>query len=469
MENKVRAGRLRRRLTVAFLLVSGISAATIGLGAFLLVRDARTDDFVTRSVRDARANYLMMQERGPFDEQGITSLVKRFERRAVDATVVTAPGGDYTSATRITREDIPASLSPPQERAHGIELSHRDVTASGAPYLVVATPSTEGVTMYFFYSMEALEKGLGDLASITWRLWLVVVIAAALVGNALARRTLRPVSRASAAAQLLAEGLLDTRLPIEREDEFGAWAVSFNEMADALQRKVSELIQTRDRERQFTSDVSHELRTPLTSLVSSASMLEQRLHEMEPETRWMSKRIIREARRMRALVDGLLEISRLHSGHEVIRRDAVDLGMLVGSIIKNEGWERTVAFRSEAVVVSTDKARAERIVVNLISNSVEHGREAPEVRVGLNGRAAFVEVGDQGTGITPEHISHVFERFYKADPSRPGGSGLGLAIAAENARLLGGTIAVSSEHGRGATFTLRLPATETGSASVDEA
>jgi signal transduction histidine kinase len=372
LQREIPTGRVRRRLTVAFLLVAGVSSATIGLGAYLLVRDARLDDFVARSIRDAEANYL-------------------------------------------------------------------------------------GLQVYFIYSRAGVEQGLTDLARITWRLWLVVIVAAALVGNALARRTLRPVSRASMAARSLAEGLLDTRLPVEREDEFGAWAASFNEMAEALQDKISELTETRDRERQFTSDVSHELRTPLTALVTSASMLEERLEEMDAETRWMSERMIREARRVRALVDELLEISRLQSGPEVVRMSAVDLGRLVENIITSQGWAEIVDFRPRSAVVSTDKARAERIVVNLISNSVEHGRKNPRVRVGKNANTAFVEVRDDGPGIAPDHVAHIFERFYKADLSRGGGSGLGLSIAAENARLVGATIEVSSDPGKGATFTLTLP------------
>ncbi len=455
MEHGISTGRFRRRLTVVFILVAGISAGTIGLGAFFLVRDSRSDDFVERSIRDAEANILSVEERGDLpDQEALDSLVRR---RGADVIVVTTPAGDYTSHPSITRADIPKDVAPPIVHEQGMDLPTEETTVSGVDYLVVAAPATDaGVTMYFFYSKTALQKGLQHLAAITWRLWLVVVVAAALVGNTLARRTLRPVSRASAAARSLAEGLLDTRLPVEREDEFGAWAVSFNEMAEALERKISELIKTRDRERQFTSDVSHELRTPLTALVSSASMLEQRLDEMDPETKWISERMIREARRLRALVDELLEISRLHSGREVVRVNAFDLGVLVENVIMSQGWSNTVDLKPQSVMVCTDKTRAERIVTNLISNSVEHGTN-PLVTVGRNSRTAFVEVRDDGPGIAPDHLPHIFERFYKADPARAGGSGLGLSIAAENARLVGGAIDVSRGPDQGSVFTLRLP------------
>lgn len=444
---------------MAFVLVSGVAAGTVGLGAYLLVRDVRYDDFVDRSVADAEANFLSLEEQAELlSEADLEPLVTRLERRAADATIIVNQGEVYTSNPAVGPAAIPEGLTAPRRHEEGERLPHEDVTVAEHDYLVVVTPLGEpGSAMYFFYSKAAMLNGLRDLARITWRLWLVVVIAAALVGNALARRTLRPVSRASAAAQSLAEGLLATRLPVDSEDEFGAWAVSFNEMAEALETKVAELVKTRDRERQFTSDVSHELRTPITALVSSASILEARLDELDVDTRWMAEQMIREARRLRTLVDDLLEISRLHSSREVLRVSEVDLGRLVENVIANQHWEDVVEFDRQSVVVNTDKGRVERVVVNLIGNAVVHGGGHPRVAVSANGSSGVVEVSDDGPGIAPADLPHVFERFYKADPSRPGGSGLGLAIAAEHARLLGGTIEVTSAPGRGATFTLRVP------------
>jgi two-component system sensor histidine kinase MtrB len=108
-------------------------------------------------------------------------------------------------------------------------------------------------------------------------------------------------------------------------------------------------------------------------------------------------------------------------------------------------------------VITSDPRRLEGIVANLVGNALEHGGDGVAVRVGREGSGAFVEVADEGPGIAPEHLPHLFERFYKADPARSsGGTGLGLAISQENARLLGGRIEVWSEPGQGARFTLRL-------------
>ena len=106
----------------------------------------------------------------------------------------------------------------------------------------------------------------------------------------------------------------------------------------------------------------------------------------------------------------------------------------------------------------SDPRRLERIVANLVGNALEHGGTGVSARVGRDAVSAFVEVVDRGPGIAPEHVPHLFERFYKADAARSGeGTGLGLAIAQQNARLLGGEIGVESEPGSGSTFTLRLP------------
>lgn len=468
VERPVQTGQFRRRLTVAFVLVAGVAAGTVGLGAYLLVHDIRFDDFVERSLRDAEANFLSI-DHAPAGDAAIDDTIKRLSRRAPAAIVIEQGDTVFLSGAGVDVRDVPDGLEAPPSHDEGQALPHEDATIAGEDYLVVAAPfGTDGGSMWFFYSKTAMQNGLRDLAGVTWRLWLVVVVGAALVGRALARRTLRPVSQASSAARSLAEGLLATRLPVETEDEFGVWAASFNEMADALETKIAELVQARDRERQFTSDVSHELRTPVTALVSSASLLEERLEALDPDARWMAQQMIAEARRLRGLVDDLLEISRLQFGREVVRTSEVDLGRLVDRVIANQRWETSVAYEPASVTVTTDKSRVERIVTNLVHNAVVHGRESVRVAVRAVEDSVLVEVRDDGPGIPALHLPHVFDRFYKADPARPGGSGLGLAIAAEHARVLGGSIDVTSVEGSGATFTLRLPTTGSGPAEATD-
>lgn len=458
----VSAGRFRRRLTLAFLLVAAIAAGVIGLGGYFIPREFRTSDFLERSLHDAEANYLSIVDVGePEDETAFSLLAARVQRRGADGIVLRTPRALYVSRETLGLDDVPKDLRPPARYVPNADLPHREVVESGERYLVVVTPRTPtGSTMYVFYSKHQLEAGLNELAGVLVRLWLVVVVVAGVFGHLLARRTLRPVSIASGAARALAEGLLDTRVPVEREDEFGAWAVAFNEMAEALQQNIAALTKARDRERQFTSDVSHELKTPLTALLTSASMLEDHLEELDPDARWTAERMIRETRRLRILVDDLLEISRLHSGRETIRDEPVEVKTLIEEILRVRGWTDTVAVEGSSIRTTTDKARASRIFANIIGNAVEHGRRHPRVCLQQDGSDAAVAVSDDGPGIEEAHVDHIFERFYKADPAREGGSGLGLAIAAENARLLGWSINVASKTEQGTTFTVRWSTTE---------
>ncbi len=181
---------------------------------------------------------------------------------------------------------------------------------------------------------------------------------------------------------------------------------------------------------------------------------------MPPGTRRPAELLVADVARLRRLVEDLMEISRFDAGQETVVAEPVDLGALTGAVVRSRGWSGRVAIEADEVVVRSDRRRLERIVSNLVGNAVEHGGREVSVRVGEDGTGPFVEVADRGPGIPPEHLQHLFDRFYKVDPARAGrGSGLGLAIAMENARLLGGDIDVWSEVGVGTRFTLRLTVT----------
>jgi two-component system sensor histidine kinase MtrB len=289
--------------------------------------------------------------------------------------------------------------------------------------------------------------------------WAVVLLFAAGVGHMLARRALEPVARASRAARAVAEGLLATRLPVHSRDEFGAWAESFNEMAAALEAKIGDLSRAQARERRFTADVAHELRTPVTALVAEASLLREHLDRLPSDARRPAELLLADVVRLRRLVEDLIEISRLDARKVSLFRRPVDLTALLDTIVRARGWDGQVAVRGDTVTLHTDPRRLERVLANLLANAVTHGASGVTASVRRTADGVTVTVADRGPGIPPEHLPHLFERFYKADPSRTGaGSGLGLAIAYENARLLGGRLWVDSTPGAGTRFHLDLPA-----------
>jgi two-component system sensor histidine kinase MtrB len=455
----IRPGSLRRRLTVAFMLVAGLAAAALAIASYAIVREARLSDSVDRSLEQSRFNLVLANETltpNPSQEE-IDQLLAAYERRGGFETVGRTGARTFSSSVSLGIGEVPADL---REVVATGKLGYERTSAGGARYIVVGGKLRRAKTeLYYFYSEERLWDELAQLRNVLLAGLGVLAVLGALVGALLARRILAPVGRASQAAHSLAEGLLETRLPVESRDEFGAWAASFNEMADALEAKIGALSDSQARERRFTSDVSHELRTPLTALVAEASLLAEQLDRMPPEARRPAELLVSDVARLRDLVEDLMEISRLDAGEARVREERVDLHSLVEAAVRSRGWTDRVRVEGDEVVLQSDHRRLERIASNLIGNALEHGGRDVTARVGSDGIGAFLEVADRGAGIAPDRLPHVFDRFYKADTARAGpGSGLGLAIALENARLLGGDIEVWSEVGRGTRFTLRLPA-----------
>jgi two-component system sensor histidine kinase MtrB len=436
---------LRRRLTLVLALAVGLSAAALAASSYFLVRHNLLSDSVDSSIVQTRRN---LEVAPAYPDTG--ALVDAYKSRGDFLTVATRGGRTYLSSTRASLRSVPEGLRAVVGRG---ELGYERTTVAGDRYLVTGTPGANGTNLYFFFPEDDLRHELSVLRNVLLGGVGVLVLLAALAGYVLARSTLRPVARASTAARSLAEGLLETRLPVEGRDEFGTWAQSFNEMAAALEAKIEALSAAQARERRFTADVAHELRTPVTALMGEASLLADHLDRMPPESRRPAELLIADVARLRRLVEDLMEISRFDAGAESVQAEEVDVAALVRATLNARGWSDRVRLEGDGLRVTSDPRRLERIVANLVDNALEHGGSSVAVRVGQG----EIEVADDGPGIPVEHLPHVFERFYKADASRSGvGTGLGLAIAQENARLLDAELAVASDPG-GTRFTLRLP------------
>jgi len=436
---------LRRRLTLVLALAVGLSGIALAAGSYFLVRHNLLSDSVDSSVVQTRRNLAVAPA---YPRTG--DLVDQYKGRGDFFTVATRGGQTFLSSPSVSLRSVPAGLRAIVGRG---ALGYQRTTVAGDRFLVTGAPAVNGTKLYFFFPENGLRHELSVLRNVLFGGVGILVLLAALAGVVLARSTLRPVARASTAAQSLAEGLLETRLPVEGRDEFGAWAQSFNEMAAALEAKIGELQAAQARERRFTADVAHELRTPLTALMGEASLLADHLDRMPPEARRPAELLIADVGRLRKLVEDLMEISRFDAGAESVHAEEVDVAALVGATVRARGWDDRVRLEGDGLRVTSDPRRLERIVANLVDNALEHGGSSVSVRIGEN----EIEVADDGPGIASEHLPHVFERFYKADASRSSsGTGLGLAIARENAILLGGELEVASEPGRGTRFTLRL-------------
>ena len=340
----------------------------------------------------------------------------------------------------------------------------RQLMLSGAPGAVVRDP--RGQTIGTLYVLPP--GGRGPLAaSVPFRgAFDLRLLAAALIAGmaalalswVLGRRIVEPIQALTAAARRLGAGDLGARVPLGGPGELAQLSHTFNAMAAELARQET-------LRRTMVSDVAHELRTPLTNLRAQIEAVEDGLLQPVPETlRSLREEVLLLAR----LVDDLQTLSIAESGRLALDRAPVSVRDLVDGAL--EAMRAEAAARGLTLVstvgevprVDADPARIAQVLRNLLANAARHTPPGGRIEVGASGSGGEVTVvvTDSGHGIAPEHLPHVFERFYRADPSRAratGGAGLGLAIVRSIVEAHGGTVGVASEPGRGAAFRFSLP------------
>lgn len=297
------------------------------------------------------------------------------------------------------------------------------------------------------------------------------LLVAALLAVAAARSVGGRVRDVSDAAEGLAAGNLDQRVPVRGEDEVASLARSFNLMAERLEGAMSSLSDERgravallDANRQLVANVSHELRTPVALIRGQMEALDEDVPE-NPRVAMA----LRESGRLESLVTDLFELASADAGALRMQTELIDLAALVRESIgplvelaRREGQVSVSFGELPPVSAFGDADRLTRVLQNLVRNAIRHVPEGGLVRVGIEQTesSALVQVSDTGAGISPEDLPHVFERFYRGEASRnreTGGAGLGLAMAKELVEAMGGRIDVSSPPGEGAIFTISLP------------
>jgi signal transduction histidine kinase len=273
------------------------------------------------------------------------------------------------------------------------------------------------------------------------------------------------------AARKVGAGDLTARAREDGGDEVAALAHAFNQMAHDLQQRAEQL-QAADRTRRLLlADVSHELMTPLTGMRGYLETLSLHASSLDPETRERYLAIIRdETQRVEHIVGDLLDLSRLEGGGESFDVQDVPLEDVFGRVLarhgrtaEQKGLQLTATVAPGAEIVSGDPMRLEQALQNLAANALRHTPRGGRVTMDavFEAGAVVITVSDTGSGIPPEHLPYVFDRFYKVDPSRAeqsSGSGLGLSIVKAIVERHGGTVTAASRPGGGTTFTLKFPA-----------
>jgi two-component system sensor histidine kinase MtrB len=300
------------------------------------------------------------------------------------------------------------------------------------------------------------------MAARAWLVSLAALVAALLLAFLAAEGVLGPVRELRRAAWRLGAGDLTARSTVRGADELAGVSETFNSTARALQHHVGELRRMESEARRFVADVSHELRTPLAAMTAVTDVLDEEAEKLPPDAAEAARLVSQETKNLTRLVNDLIEITRFDSGRAALVTDEVDVAAAITSTLDTRGWlDRVETTLPQGITARLDVRRLDVIVANLVGNALTHGAEPVRVTLTATGQWLTIQVTDEGPGLLPEVLPHVFDRFYKADTARTRspGSGLGLAIARENAHLHGGTL--TAANAGGAVFTLTLPRGQT--------
>ncbi|HWE91604.1 MAG TPA: MtrAB system histidine kinase MtrB [Pseudonocardiaceae bacterium] len=378
-----------------------------------------------------------------------------------DGQVVSA--GPYDNVPAQLRADVQADKAAAQITT---------VTTAGVSttYVVVGAPITSAsqpMQLYLLFPLTSEQHTIAVVRDTLVVGGIVLVLLLAGITNLVIRQVVRPVREAVGIAERFADGHLDERMRVVGEDDMARLAEAYNQLAESVQTQIHQLEEFGQLQRRFSSDVSHELRTPLTTVRMAADVLHASREQFPGGLARSTELMVDELDRFEALLGDLLEISRLDAGVEELAPEQVDVRGLARTAadsvrgIIGATTRIVLDLPDEEVPADVDARRVERILRNLLANAVDHGEGEPvRVTVAANERAVAVAVRDYGVGLRPGEEELVFNRFWRADPSRnrrTGGTGLGLAISLEDARLHGGRLEAWGEPGAGACFRLTLP------------
>ncbi|MCU1424694.1 MAG: histidine kinase [Microbacteriaceae bacterium] len=384
---------------------------------------------------------------------------------------VTTPGLDTDAViSQELRDDVVNADDEPRLYWQSVSLPREDGGVD--PAIVVGSllevPTSGQYELYLVYNLSDTEDTLSFVQSTLWLGCLSLVLLIGAVTYFVVRLIVGPVKLAAETSQKLAAGQLEVRIPEKGDDVIATLARSFNGMADSLQRQITRLASLSQVQQRFVSDVSHELRTPLTTIRLAGDVLYDQRDTFPPATARTTELLHTQVQRFELLLADLLEMSRYDAGAVDLEMEPTNLVRLVEEAIdavatlsESKGTHIRLEAPGGYFAAEVDARRIRRILQNLLANAIDHGEGKPiVVYVDSDETAVAIAVRDYGVGMTAAAMDRVFDRFWRADPSRQrstGGTGLGLAISLEDAALHGGWLEVWSAPGEGSCFRLTLP------------
>ena len=458
--------RARLLLGVVALAAVGLVAANVAtystLSSYLLDRTDSTLDQTAQTLRR------------PGPGGGIRSAPPGtfVQVRSLDGdTVVATFSGATLPGASVPAPNLPDAVKPPALNRTTEAVRYFTVGgAHGGPEYRVRASIAQGdeAMLLVASSLRDVNSTLNRLLAIELVVTALVLAAIAGLGLWLVRLGLRPLDAIGQTASAIAAGDLSRRVErAEERTEVGRLGLALNSMLARIESSFRAQEASERKLRRFVADASHELRTPLSAVRAYAELYDRGAAERPDDLERSMKGISRESERMSVLVEDLLLLARLDDGRP-LERERVELDEVVGEAVETAQAvdpDRAIELHAEPATVLGDRVRLRQIVDNLLANVRAHTPPGTPASVSVTRRngSAEISVTDAGPGLDEEHLEHLFERFYRADPSRArasGGVGLGLAIVAAVAEAHGGSVAAVPRENAGATFRITLPAVQ---------
>ncbi|MEJ6627371.1 MAG: HAMP domain-containing sensor histidine kinase [Actinomycetes bacterium] len=476
---------LRNRLILATLALATIAiaasdfAASSSLRTFLISQaDSQLNEVVQTSmlrldragidsaIPDEDEDKNSFQPLRPLGAVPTTTAVTLLD---LDGNIVGRIGGEFANPIDLTEFK---KLTPAEVRSHeGLPFTipgddgQPDIRA-----IARLLPSGEG-TVVISVALDSVEKTVAGLTGIFILISFIVLISIGIVARSLIKLTLKPLNQIEATAAAIAEGDLSARLPeVNSRTEVGRLTGSLNTMLSRIEESFVVRTESENKLRRFVADASHELRTPLTAIRGFAELHRQGAVVGEVKTKELISRIEKESIRMSSLVEDLLLLARLDQSRE-LTFDPVDINYLVKEAVASAqaagpSYEISISSTSDEVFVLGDSMRIHQAIANLLANTRTHTPAGTKIVVNIlqDDIETKISISDNGPGLSEADQKRVFERFFRADPSRVRasgeGSGLGLAIVDAVMSAHSGSVEVKSKLGEGATFTIIFPQKE---------
>ena len=388
-----------------------------------------------------------------------------------------------TISTGLSTTTVPLSLREKVEQSFVVEYQYADLEyADGKKESSlfagkrIDIPNSGTYEMYLIYSLSTQTATVDFIRSALLITGIVLTFLIGLITYLVVRQVVRPVREAARIAQQFTKGEFSQRMKIQTTDELATLGNAFNEMALSLESQISRLENLSRVQQRFVSDVSHELRTPLTTLRMASEVIYGERETFGPTTMRSTELLVAQLDRFEKLLEDLLEVSRFDAEVAVLEPVNFDFVAMVERCLEEAGARSHVGGLVlhlepgiSQIQINADIRRVERVMRNLLSNALDHADDKPIV-VTIVGTSTEVAVGvrDYGPGLESALLMRVFDRFWRADPSRSrvrGGTGLGLSIALEDARLHNGELEAWGRPGQGTHFVLTLPLIAGGSIS----